>query len=100
MKNLGFSDYADPYTQAGYVLSSDIALKDSDADTLAAFKEARTAYDIDYYKALFENADFPADGSSFPECFSYSKDGNLYYSVPVSHALGDYVIVKFSLEGK
>ena len=100
MKNLGFSDYADPYTQAGYVLSSDVKLRDGDAESLEAFKSSISGYDINDLKKIFENADFPADGDAFPECFSYSKDGNLYYSVPVSHAAGDYMIVKFSLEGK
>ncbi len=100
LKNLGFSDYADPYTQAGYVLSSDVQLYDINDDQLADFKESRERYGLDYYKELFEGADFPMKEEYFPGCFSYSKDGYLYYSVPVSHAVGDYVIVKFSLEGK
>ena len=100
LKNLGFSDYADPYTQAGYVLSSDVQLYNSNDDQLTDFKESRERYGLDYYKQLFEDADFPLKKDYFPECFSYAKDGYLYYSVPVSHAVGDYVLVKFSLEGK
>ncbi len=100
LTNLGFSDYADPYTQAGYVLSSDVQFRDNNPDQKSEFMETRSRYDLDYYKKLFENADFPIKGEYFPECFSYSKDGNIYYSVPVSHAVGDYIIVKFSLEGK
>ena len=46
--------------------------------------------------AVFENADFPFSGKeTWPESFSYEKQGRIYFSLPVHHALGDYVIVEF-----
>ena len=32
--------------------------------------------------------------------FSYEKQGEIYFSIPVSHSLGDYAIVKFTPETK
>ena len=39
------------------------------------------------------------DGT-FPQAFSYEKDGDIYLIVPVSHAAGDYALVKYSPETK
>ena len=100
LKNMGFSDYADPFTQAGYVLSSDVKLRSGDQELRNAFLQYRDqSFTAEQLTDMFKNADFPVNGE-FPESFSYSKDGDLFYSVPVPHALGDYVIIAFSLEGK
>ena len=34
------------------------------------------------------------------ESFSYTHEGVLYFSIPVPHALGDYAIVTFNMDGK
>lgn len=48
---------------------------------------------------LFSKADFPYDGS-FPESFSYEYEGDIYVSIPIPHAAGDYVIAIFTPENK
>ena len=99
-KDLGFSDFADPYTMAGYLLSDDVEFADLSADDQANVKEVIRGESIEYYTDLFKNADFPLSGTAFPESFSYEKQGVLYFSVPVNHALGDYVVVKYATQTK
>ena len=51
--------------------------------------------------AVFEGADFPlGEEGLWPESFSYERQGTIYLSMPVPHALGDYVIVSFVPETK
>ena len=58
------------------------------------------------YQACLENADFPLTKSSdgktltWPDSFSYESEGDLYFSVPVPHSLGDYVIVEYDVTTK
>ncbi len=96
-EDLGLSDFADPYTMAGYVLSDDVEFDGISADTLSAVLEERSLHDIDYYTEMFEEADFPFDAaSSWPSTFSYEQEGEIYFSIPVPHSLGDYVLVKYT----
>ena len=37
---------------------------------------------------------------SFPESFCYSHEVFLYFSIPYPHALEDYAIITFTLDGK
>lgn len=100
-KSLGFSDFADPYTMAGYVMSDDVQFDRLDGERLSGALAERAAMDVSFYTELFEHADFPLDDSeTWPASFSYEKQGEIYFSIPVSHAIGDYVIVKFIPETK
>ena len=99
LEDLGFTDFADPVFMAGYVMSNDLKLKNGDTTQLKAFKENRESLGQDYFTKYFKAADFPFTGE-FPECFSYAKDGNIYFSLPVPHAAGDYVIAVYSTESK
>lgn len=99
-ENVGFSTYADPYTMAGYVMSDDCQLYNLPAETAAKVKEHIKGQSVDYYNTLFKNADFPLKDSTFPESFSYERQGEIYFSIPVPHTLGDYAIVKFTPETK
>ena len=100
-KDMGLSDFADPYTMAGYVLSDDVEFDGVNGDQLTALLEERSAMDIESYTDIFENADFPFDAENYwPSTFSYEKQGEIYFSIPVSHSLGDYAIVKFTPETK
>ncbi|NBJ83533.1 DUF4163 domain-containing protein [bacterium 1XD42-94] len=96
----GLSDYADSYTMAGYILSDDCVVyqpADSSPEVKAALKE----YDIDTLWAILRQCDFSAEGlTGFPQSFSYENQGVIYISVPVSHALGDYVIVSYTPDTK
>lgn len=99
--DLGLSDYTDPYTMAGYVLSDDVQFQNLSGQTLSAVLEERKLTDINGYTAIFEEADFPLDPSKgWPSSFSYEKQGEIYFSIPVSHAAGDYAVVKFTPETK
>ncbi len=103
VKSLGFNDYSDGYTMAGYVMSDDVQFVSSDlASELLDYRKGQT---VEYFTDLFNQADFPLkkqDGEStiFPESFSYTDKGVLYFSIPVPHALGDYTLVSFPMDGK
>ena len=95
------SDYTDPYTMAGYVLSDDVQFQNLSGQTLSAVLEERKLTDLNGYTAMFEGADFPCDPSKeWPSSFSYEKQGEIYFSIPVSHGAGDYAVVKFTPETK
>ncbi len=99
--DLGLSDYTDPYTMAGYVLSDDVQFQNLSGQTLSAVLEERKLTDLNGYTAMFEGADFPCDPSKeWPSSFSYEKQGEIYFSIPVSHGAGDYAVVKFTPETK
>ena len=52
---------------------------------------------MDILTEVFNGADFPlASENAWPESFSYESHGTICFSVPVPHALGDYVIVTFN----
>ena len=55
----------------------------------------------DLWNSVLAECDFTSvpDGT-FPQAFSYEKDGDIYLIVPVSHAAGDYALVKYSPETK
>jgi len=99
--NLGLKDFTDAYTMAGYVLSDDVILSGADSDIAKGFMAKRKDTTLDQYTTCFKNSDFPLktglDGktTSWPDTFSYEQDGNVYFTIPVSHALGDYVIVEY-----
>ena len=95
-QDLGFDDFTDAYTMAGYVLSDDVKFNGISSDVEAAVLEYRSSLDIDTLTRIFDGADFPlASETQWPESFSYEKQGTIYFSMPVPHALGDYVIVAF-----
>lgn len=97
--NLGFSKFADPYTMAGYVLSSDCVFPQADAALKTELMKAKNEQSIEYYTNLFNSADFTSAGK-FPASFSYEHEGNIYFSIPVTHALGDVAIVMYTPENK
>ncbi|MDO4269040.1 MAG: hypothetical protein Q4C73_11255 [Eubacteriales bacterium] len=99
--SLDLPSLVDPNTLAAYVLSDACVYPDASEDTKAALAQlnASESRDQAYYANLFKNADFPYEGS-FPECFSYEYEGDIYFSIPVIHALGDYVIAVYTPENK
>ena len=71
------------------------------AYTAAAVKDSIKSSGKDLWQTVFAECDFTSvkDGT-FPQAFSYEKDGDIYLIVPVSHAAGDYALVKYSPETK
>ena len=95
----GLSDYADPYTMAGYIISEDCII--SKADDKNAAKEYFSSLEVKELWETLKNCDFSSQTSdAFPQAFSYESQGVIYIAVPVPHALGDYVIVEFHPETK
>lgn len=99
--NVRLTDYCDSATLADYLLSDQCQLVNVEdeykADVLASLQQDSK----DYYVTLLNGADFSNESSdSFPEAFSYEKQGLVYFSVPVIHALGDYVVIKYTPETK
>lgn len=99
VSNLGLSHFADPYTMAGYVLSDDCLFQEADAALKAELMKAKNDQTLEYYTNLFNSSDFPFEGD-FPLCFSYEHEGDIYFSIPVVHALGDYAIVIYTPDNK
>ncbi len=98
--NIGFSKYSDPYTMAGYVMSNDcIFLDKTPQQTQEIRNYLHSEGTLESYTQLFNQADFPFD-STFPASFSYEHEGTIFFSVPVNHALGDYVIVIYTPDTK
>lgn len=97
--DIGLSQIADPSTLASYVLSGDCTFPEADAETIEAAKTFLAENDHAYYLNLFQNADFPYSGN-FPECFSYEFEGSVYFSLPVAHAIGDYILAVYTPENK
>lgn len=99
-ENLGFDKFADPYTMAGYVLSDDCLFPEAEFDdTTNALMACKNDYTLEEYTQMFRNSDFPFEGE-FPSTFSYEFEGNIYFSIPVPHALGDYAIVMYAPDTK
>ena len=71
------------------------------ADTAAEVKDSIKSSGKELCQTVFAECDFTSvkDGT-FPQAFSYEKDGDIYLIVPVSHAAGDYALVKYSPETK
>ena len=103
VRSLGFNDYSDAYTMAGYVMSEDVEFFGADPLLTEELLKYRADQSLEYFTALFNQADFPLDPDSdaaFPESFSYTGGSMLYFSIPVPHALGDYALIQFPLDGK
>lgn len=96
VQNLGLDEFTDAYTMAGYVLSDDVKFSGISSDVEAEILKHRSTLDIDSLTAVFDGADFPlASDTQWPESFSFEKLGTIYFSMPLPHALGDYVLVAF-----
>lgn len=96
VQNMGLEDFTDAYTMAGYVLSNDVRFSGISSDVESSVLKYRSTLDLSSLTAIFEGADFPLDSDTkWPESFSYENQGIIYFSMPVPHALGDYVIVAF-----
>lgn len=97
--NLGLSDYADPYTVAGYIASGDYKLAGGSEVPETELREGLKGTVESYYE-LLKGADFTSGTDPFPEVFSYEKQGTIYLSLPVIHALGDYAVIIYSPDNK
>ena len=94
--DLGFSDFTDAYTMAGYVLSDDVQFLNLTSEELSAVLEYRSSLSLETLTEIFVGADFPLNqAGEWPQPFSYEKQGMICFSMPVPHALGDYVIVSY-----
>ena len=89
----------DPAVLADYVLSADCVYQNSSPELKSSMVQINAGRNKTYYTNLFSKADFPYDGS-FPESFSYEYEGDIYVSIPIPHAAGDYVIAIFTPENK
>ncbi|MBS5881751.1 MAG: hypothetical protein KIC55_04990 [Lachnoanaerobaculum sp.] len=100
-ESIGLTDFADPLTIANYILSDDVELENATNTQAAGFSEYKKNLTVDTLKALLEDADFPLIkkndvNEGFPKLFSYESGGDIYIAIPLSHELGDYVLVKYS----
>ena len=100
-ESIGLTNFADPLTIANYILSDDVELENATNSQAAGFAEYKKNLTVDTLKALLEDADFPLIkkndvNEGFPKLFSYESGGDIFISIPLSHELGDYVLVKYS----
>lgn len=99
VSNIKLSQFADPSVLADYVRSEECHFYEASPELATALSDEVSSQSRDYYLNLFRNADFPVE-NGFPSCFSYEFEGDIYVSIPVSHALGDYTLVVFTPENK
>lgn len=105
-EDITLTDYADPYTLAGYVLSGDCQFYDASPELTKELLSARLEHTIEEYTEQFRQADFPLknvkteEGLLFPKSFSYEDQGTIFVSIPVNHALGDYALISYTPETK
>lgn len=106
--NLGLSDFADPYTMAGYIASGDYKLSDvsGNESSIRSFLNS-SEKTVEYYYEQLQKADFAGgydsdseDVLSWPEIFSYEKQGVIFVSLPVPENLGSYVLIHYSPDNK
>ena len=100
-ESIGLTDFADPLTIANYILSDDVVLENASNSQAAGFAEYKKTLSVDALKALLEDADFPLIkkndvNEGFPKMVSYESGGDIFISLPISHELGDYVLIKYS----
>ena len=100
-ESIGLTNFADPLTIANYILSDDVELENATNTQAAGFAEYKKNLTVDTLKALLEDADFPLIkkndvNEGFPKLFSYESGGDIFIAMPLSHELGDYVLVKYS----
>ena len=100
-ESIGLTDFADPLTIANYILSDDVELENATNTQAVGFSEYKKNLTVDTLKALLEDADFPLIkkndvNEGFPKLFSYESGGDIFIAMPLSHELGDYVLVKYS----
>ncbi|MFR5602391.1 MAG: hypothetical protein ACLTKI_08675 [Lachnospiraceae bacterium] len=99
--NIRLMDYCDAATLADFILSDECQFYNVSAELDKELRKSVKTQDKDYYESLFKQADFSVEeNAAFPESFSYEKQGLIYFSIPVQHALGDYAIVKYTPETK
>ena len=100
-ESIGLTDFADPLTIANYILSDDVELENATNAQAGGFAEYKKTLSVDTLKALLDDADFPLIkkndvNEGFPKLFSYESGGDIFIAIPLSHELGDYVLVKYS----
>lgn len=100
-ESIGLTDFANPLTIANYILSDDVELENATNAQAAGFAEYKKTLSVDTLKALLDDADFPLIkkndvNEGFPKLFSYESGGDIFIAIPLSHELGDYVLVKYS----
>lgn len=110
VQNMRLSDYADAYTVAGYITSGDYKLESVSANEQSVRSYINSSEKTtDYYFKKLQAADFSggytadensAPAASWPEIFSYEKQGIVYVSIPLSSELGNYAIIKYSPDNK
>ena len=99
ISNVRLKDYADPSLLADYVCSDNVVLSNANPANQTEILDFIKSVSKDQYIGLFENADFGGT-AGFPDSFSYESDGDIYVTIPVAHALGDYVTVIYTPENK
>ena len=88
-------DEALPYLEDGAVLLDGEAVRE--VGPLAELKAMDKTALTDILKAC----DFTSvSEGTFPQSFSYENQGDIYMVLPVSHALGDYAIVRYTPDTK
>ena len=82
---------------AKYVLSDKVEFENVGQENISKVKSyIKSNYTESKLKAIFDKADFKNDKlTEFPSSFSYTLGKTTYVSLKVSHALGDYVIIRY-----
>lgn len=100
-KHTRLSDYVDAKTLSNLLASGgEYKVVTDDASQEKEIREYLAKQKATDLEKSLSNADFGGSSSSFPTAFSYEKQGVIYFTVPVSHALGDYALIGYTPETK
>lgn len=100
-KHTRLSDYVDGKTLSSLLTADgEYQVVGDDEDLKKEVRKYLASQKASDLEKIFNNADFGGAGKDFPKSFSYERQGVIYFTVPVSHALGDYALLSYTPETK
>ncbi|MDO5564474.1 MAG: hypothetical protein Q4F88_04520 [Eubacteriales bacterium] len=100
--NVVFKDYLAPLAMASLLNNSKATFVDADVEKTKKINAyIKKNYSKKKLQEMFESADIKNEEmKTWPKTFSYERNDSVFFSIKVSNALGDYVIVRYDLETK
>lgn len=93
--SMSLQEFIDPKTLAAYIKDESCIFESNDAERISKVRTELAAQENTVYEAVFRNADFPLKQTGWPQSFCYENKGDIVFSIPVSHDLGDYILARY-----
>lgn len=96
-KDVYLSQYAIVSELAKYARSADCEFANVDDNNIENVRKYIQKSNQTTIQSILQNADYQNKSlTAWPKSFSYKKNNYIYFSLPVSHELGDYVLVRYA----